>query len=284
MSEFDKQNGSFNGRPLISEGRVSPAPERPKNYYVEERPLISQGHSVRPSEKPTNFSNVRPLISDGGNVKPFTMSGNFSAEIPLSSREVNVQTCERQVKNIKDRSTKKATSTEQVRKRKAQVKAEEVKKRLTALCLACVVAGGIAATTAAKVVDKIQENSIVYSQTADFRRDVMAPNTHPTENGKYYWYDYEEIAEALLDDGKDFSQELYKTYYSIGEEQTNRVLECTDYGTLEDYAKSVGFKNVDKWADNERQKVLLTYELNEMNSELSSKHTDFNSNEKGGNK
>lgn len=236
------------------------------------------------SELDKQNSSFRPLISEGRSSMTPKRPVNYYVERPFISQGQNVEVCERQAENIKNKSVQSPAQREQARKRKAQIKREEARKRLMAFGLACMVAGGIATTTAVKVADKLHENSIVYSQTADFRKDVMAPNTHPTENGKYYWYDYEEIAEALVEDGKDFSAELYKTYYSIGEEQTNRVLECTDYGTLEDYAKNSGFKSVSKWADNEREKVLLQYELNEMHGELESKHTDFNIDEKGGNK
>lgn len=159
---------------------------------------------------------------------------------------------------------------------KAQQRRQQRQKRVATLLVGCMILGGVAVGVANEVVDTIHDNRIVYEQTSEFRRDVIYPNTHRTQNLQYYYYDYDDIAEAIMEDGKDFSTELYKAYADLGEYQTNRVMKYTDYANLESYVTANGFKDIDDWAKAERKKIVLQAELDEKQSQLDDMHRELN--------
>lgn len=159
---------------------------------------------------------------------------------------------------------------------KAQQRRQQRQRRVAALLIGCMILGGVTVGVANEVADTIHDNRIVYEQTSAFRRDVIYPNTHRTQNLQYYYYDYDDIAEAIMEDGKDFSTELYKAYADLGEYQTNRVMKYTDYADLESYVTSNGFKDIDDWADAERKKIVLQAELDEKKSQLDDMHRELN--------
>ena len=165
---------------------------------------------------------------------------------------------------------------ERARVVKAQQRRQQRQRRVAALLIGCMILGGITVGVANEVAESIHDNRIVYEQTSAFRRDVIYPNTHRTQNLQYYYYDYDDIADAIMEDGKDFSTELYKAYADLGEYQTNRVMKYTDYDDLESYVKAKGFKDIDEWADAEKKKIVLQAELDEKKSQLDDMHRELN--------
>lgn len=162
---------------------------------------------------------------------------------------------------------------------KAQQRRKQRQQRLAAFALACMITGGVAVGVVSNVAETMHNNSVVYSQTSEFRREVIGPNTHRTLNNEYYYYDYDDIADAIMADGKDFSTELYKAYSNLGEYQTNRVMKYTDYASVEDYAKSHGYNDIDDWAKAERKKIILNDEVSSKRAELDEMHKEINSDE-----
>lgn len=178
--------------------------------------------------------------------------------------------------NLVKKSVMSPAQKERARVIKAQQRRHERRKRTTALAMACMIVGGIAVGVASEVAEIMEENSIVYEQTSAFANDVIYPNTHRTMNDKYYYYDYDDIAEAIQQDGKDFSTELYKAYAYLGEEQTNRVMQYTDYSSVHGYATAAGYDNIDDWVKSEREKILLQSEVASKQSELDAMHSELN--------
>lgn len=165
---------------------------------------------------------------------------------------------------------------ERARVIKAQQRRQERQRRLVAFALACMITGGVAVGTISHVAETMHNNSVVYSQTSSFRRDVIGPNTHRTMNNEYYYYDYDDIADAIMADGKDFSTELYKAYANLGEYQTNRVMKYTDYSSVEDYVKANGYKDIKEWSKAERKKIVLNDEVSSKRAELDEMHKEIN--------
>ena len=190
----------------------------------------------------------------------------------------NYERSQQTVDNLVRRSTGTGNVAQRDRARviKAQQRRQQRQKRIATLLIGCMILGGVTVGVANEVVDTIHENRIVYEQTSAFRRDVIYPNTHRTLNNQYYYYDYDDIADAIMADGKDFSTELYKAYADLGEYQTNRVMKYTDYANLESYVTSNGFKDIDEWADAEKKKIVLQAELDEKKSQLEDMHRELN--------
>lgn len=184
---------------------------------------------------------------------------------------------ERQASTVTKKSTMTPAQKERARVIKAQQRRQERRRRLGALALACMITGGVAVGVVSNVAETMHNNAIVHEQTYSFVKEVIYPNTHRTYDNQHYFYDYDDIADAIMADGKDFSNELYKAYSYLGEYQTNRVMKYTDYDTVEEYAKNAGFEDVDAWAKSERSKIVLNDEVNSKKAELDAMHRELNS-------
>lgn len=188
----------------------------------------------------------------------------------------NYERSQQTADNLVKRSTASTAQRDRARVIKAQQRKQQRQRRVAALLVGCMILGGVAVGVANEVVDTIHDNRIVYEQTYQFRKDVIYPNTHRTLNNQYYYYDYDDIADAIMEDGKDFSTELYKAYADLGEYQTNRVMKYTDYANLESYVKANGFKDIEEWAKSEKKKIVLQAELDEKKSQLDEMHRELN--------
>ena len=210
----------------------------------------------------------------------------YDQDNPQNSRELstvttttNVARYEEQGRNVVRKSTMTPAQRERAKVIKAQQRKKERQRRLAGLCAACLVVGGIAVNTVSNVIDSYKEMGAVYSQTSEFRKDVISPNTHRTSDNQHYFYDYDDIAEYIQGDGRDFSLELYKTYANIGEYQTNRVLNYTQYDSVEAYVEQAGFKSIKEWEKSEREKIVLQSEMDEKQTELAAMHRELNGQE-----
>ena len=183
---------------------------------------------------------------------------------------------ERQANNVTKKSAMTPVQRDRAKVIKAQQRRQERIKRLGALALACMITGGISVGVVSNVVETIHNNAIVNEQTYSFAKEVIYPNTHRTYDNQGYFYDYDDIADAIMADGKDFSNELYKAYSYLGEGQTNRVMKYTDYNSVEEYAKKSGFDDVDAWSKSERSKIILNDEVNSKKAELDAMHRELN--------
>ena len=185
-----------------------------------------------------------------------------------SFSQSNEERLKKQVELLIERSAPKEKQINRVNVIKKQKEKPNRKKLICALLVSCLILGGVATAAIDKVIDNISEGIVMYEQMSDFRTEVIIPNTHRTDNNKYFFYDYSNIADAIMEDGKDFSTELYKTYIGIGQTQTNRVMKYTNYSSLESYVSACGFENIDDWAKCEKRKIVLQNELENMHKEV----------------
>ena len=206
----------------------------------------------------------------------------YDQDNPHASRETNnfvsseSSYYEEQRGEIVSKSTYSQAQRDRAKVIKAQQRKQARQRRLALLCAACLVVGGVATETVGNIVSNIKSNSAVYSSTMDFRKNVVNPNTHRTWDNEHYYYDYDDIARYIQEDGRDFSTELYKAYSVMGEYQTNKVLDYTNYESVEAYATSAGFKDIDEWAKSERNKISIQSELLQKQEELAEMHSELN--------
>lgn len=166
-------------------------------------------------------------------------------------------------------------TTTRAKKSKGKITKENFTNRIVALSIACVIgAAGTGFVVGNEIVDRLKENAAVNIACYTFNQEAFENNIHRTDGNKYCFYDYDDIADIIMEDGKDFSSELFKLYHSVGEEQTNRVLEYTPHKSVEDYATQSGYEDVKDWAKAEKQKIVLAAEIAERKVELDAMYTD----------
>ena len=193
----------------------------------------------------------------------------------------NVIKYEASAKNAISRSISTPVKAEKVVSQTRKMSKEEKRNRGIAVLLSCFMIGGFSSLKIAGLIETMKERDLVHNAVYEFDKNVINPHTHRTQDGQNYYYEYDEIADYITGEGKDFSTGLYYTYRSIGEEQTNRVLEHTgtDYTGVSDYANQAGFDSVDAWVENEEGKIILQSQASEQQAELDAMFSDVNTGE-----
>lgn len=166
-----------------------------------------------------------------------------------------------ELNRIANNISKKSTLTPSQKMVKKMIREQrrnmEIRRRIAAVQLACLIIGGIGAIKAIDVINKTSDSRIVYEQTTDFSRNVIGPNTHRTSDGRYYYYyDYDDIAKYITSQNRDFGIELYKTYASLGLNQTNKVLEYTRYSDMNSYVHNLGYESIKEWEKDQRGRLI----------------------------
>lgn len=185
-----------------------------------------------------------------------------------------------QANNIMKKSTMTPTQRARAKVIRQQKQSQELGKRLAAMGLACLLAGGIGASAISAIKDKYDEHAMIYCQLNDFRHDVIEPNTHTNVDGKY-WIDYDKISDAIFADGVDSSVELYKAYNSLGKTKTNNILEGTSSNTLEEFVEKKGYDSVKDWTKYCTNAILVEAQIEEKQAELKEMHDEFTEKKSG---
>ena len=102
-------------------------------------------------------------------------------------------------RSTKGKSAKAVESTKQVDN-------STIIRRIKALGLACLVAGGV--TVSAMIAREFHQNSVITPHVMSFHEHYVHPNTHRTWDNQNYYYDYEDIAKYLNTEHDDFSRRL----------------------------------------------------------------------------
>lgn len=231
------------------------------NFYVQDNPRANL---------------VRREINDSIQLNDRRQIANMTEE---SSIKLNPDTMEtiyaRKAEIAKRKSTMTPTQKARARVIKQQRRRQEMNERLAALGLACIVVGGIATSVISSVADMIEEHVAIYSQLSDFRKEVIEPNTHRTNDGNGFYYDYDDIADAIFAEGKDSSIELYKAYSALGKKYTNDLLEEANYSSLESFVRRCGYDSIRDWERYSNEAVLVEAQISEKQAELNAMHDDY---------
>lgn len=194
---------------------------------------------------------------------------------------VNADKYEVSAKKATSKSISAPVKAEKAVPQKSKMSKEEKSLRGIALMLACTFIGGISSLGIANLIKDMEKRDLVHTAVNQFHKDVIDPHTHRTQDGQHYYYEYDKIGEHITAEESDFSTGLYYTYRTIGEEQTNRVLEHSDtnYGSVSEYVSDNGFDSVDAWVENEEGKIILQSQVSEQQAELDAMFSDVNTGE-----
>ena len=173
---------------------------------------------------------------------------------------MNRETYERMVKNS---TTGQRQSSKPVRKK--QVPKKKVKLSKVGLCLAVALITTISVNGINAIKTRIGENFEVMQSINEFHREVITDNTHRTQDGQHYWYDYYEIGKSIKGD-----EDVYKLVQDIGQYQANRVLETRSdiEDTVEDYIKNRNYKDMKDFRETNHKRILIQNDIEESQQEL----------------
>lgn len=121
---------------------------------------------------------------------------------------------------------------------------------------------------AGEAIDKFSSKIELAKMASDFRVEAINPNTHRTDDNENYWYDYGNIANEIEDFDDNLGVGIYFCLRDLGEVQTERVMQYTEYETLDKYFETANYKDKDEFKDKIEQEILLSNELDEKQAEL----------------
>lgn len=124
---------------------------------------------------------------------------------------------------------------------------------------------GIGATSA--LATAIKNRMTLNKLHEDFHKEVIVPETHPTDDHVHYYYDYDDIADRV-EAMDNFDEGVYYLDNLIGDEQTDRVLRYTDYGSFTNYLDAKGYEDTDDFKKDMKKQVLLLDEIRDKEKEL----------------
>ena len=176
---------------------------------------------------------------------------------------------------IQDKCTRKNTVGNN--RKGMMVDKKKVKNALLASCMLGAIASGVTITAGNSLVTTFKENSALTAECLEFHSDVISPNAHRTTDNKGYYYDYLRIAQEINKDGNISEEELYYTYYSLGEENTNNVIKYlhATYENVEDFLAQHNYKNIKDWRKAEVKKLSLKESIEKQQEELNAMQNDL---------
>lgn len=153
---------------------------------------------------------------------------------------------------------------------------EKFKNRVIGLCCTCVAFGAITGTPAINfLTNKISENMEIDQSLYHFKQEVIFKNTHRTDDLQAKWYDTDAIANYVKTD-----EDVYLVYRSIGEENTNKVLEsATEYNSVDQFLEAHHYKDVNEWKKVANKQLLLSNEISKNQEELQKMQSEYSANQ-----
>lgn len=169
----------------------------------------------------------------------------------------------------------------------ARIKKSTYRKNMRTIAIATALATTLVIGGGAKVYKKLVDNATLTTLVVDFKKDVISPETHRTDNNQYYFYYYDNIADRIESmENPDIG--YYLLYRNIGTEQTNRVLQQTSYGSFNQYLSEHNFTDAEDFSKKMAEITLLDNEIKEKEEELNTQiddiHNTDNSNDSYGGK
>ena len=156
---------------------------------------------------------------------------------------------------------------ERIQKQRKKVSSKQKSRRIVAGILACMAIGGVTVTGVEALATKIENNSILSDARTDFHTTFISPNSKRSIDTRYYYYEYQKIANQLEESKENLSKNIYLSYADLGEEQTNKILDCTEYDNLDNFLNQNGISKED-WIKQEKEKIILNHEIEEKQKDL----------------
>lgn len=143
----------------------------------------------------------------------------------------------------------------------------------TAIAVGIVVsmaAGGLLTTPIENAIDYVSNASKLNSMTADFQKDITNKYTSTTFT-RDQSIDFAQIAKDMETDGRISNEELLVAVDTLGEVNTNRILEQASNPpapTVEDYMRNHNITTTDDWKDKTIKAMGLEEDISTAQKEL----------------
>lgn len=177
---------------------------------------------------------------------------------------------------------KRSTSGKKVRRMRNdryRISREEFIERMKIVAASTAVATTLLLGLSNVAISSIRDIIVHETMRSEFQVEILSPETHRTNDGQGHFYDYEDIAKRI-EDSDNYDDNVFFLYESVGDYQTNLVLEQTEYGGFSSYLESRGYSidNLDEYKEQELDRIMKTNEVDKMLEE----HPYSDSDSRGG--
>ena len=172
---------------------------------------------------------------------------------------------QKRYENLKENSLSGKSGTRDGEKLK--IKLSTYHRNLGIAATASALAVVLAINAGGAVINQVRDNMTLNSIVQQFKIQIISPETHRTQDNKNYYYDYSDIAEAIMHmDNPDIG--FYLFYKNTGEYQTDKLMHETQYKTFEEYLLCHNYLDVEDFVRCMEQVTLLTKDMGDSKKEI----------------
>ena len=144
--------------------------------------------------------------------------------------------------------------------RTINIKYKNYKRTITAVSLATAITVSGLIIGGEHLVNKIQNKITTGMLVRDFHFEYIAPETHRTDDNEHYFYDYDDIAKSMQE-SEDFQEAVYLLIKDLGEYQTDKVLQYTEYKDLNTFLETNNWKNQEAFIKDIEKRISLENDI-----------------------
>lgn len=167
---------------------------------------------------------------------------------------------------------RRSTSGKKVRRMRNdryRISREEFIERMKIVAASTAVATTLLLGISNAAISTIRDIIVHETMRSEFQVEILSPETHRTNDGQGHFYDYEDIAQRI-ENSDNYDDNVFFLYESVGDYQTNLVLEQTKFGSFTTYLESRGYSidNLDEYKKQELNRLLKTEEVKKKEDEI----------------
>lgn len=160
-----------------------------------------------------------------------------------------------------------ANTVRRSRAKRVTISRHDYIKRMVAIATASATVALSALGISKRAIEEYNEVVYISKYVNTFKREVIMPERHPTEDHLNYFYDYSDIGDKI-EESDNIDEAVFCMLRAIGEYQTNRVLGTTDYKSLSTFITMRGYSDVDDFKKQATYMIMLDKEIEEKQQEL----------------
>lgn len=189
----------------------------------------------------------------------------------MENEEIKIPSFVNERNRIDNERLRQASTTGKSGKRtgkKVKMTKSKYHKRLGAFFVAGAITASAAIGGGVKAYDSVSDTLAINAMVNEFQSDTINPETHRTDDNKHYFYDYTDIENSMEDDYESYPEAVYLCTEAIGEYQTDKVLQYSNYKSYDNFLKENNYIDKDDFMHKMKKEVLLNKDVEKKTDEL----------------
>ncbi len=189
----------------------------------------------------------------------------------LKSNEVNMENSDKTIVKLIEEMRKKSLLKEdgKLKTRITSIKKSTYYRYLSKIVGICALSATLYASgaLASHNLEKIQDDISIYHLSEKFYETIINPEISITSNKEGYYYDYLSLADKI-EKFTDIDEAVYFLNFYLGDTQTDKVLEYTEYKNFSHFLKLQNYESKKEFQNNTVNKIIAHDTIADKEEEL----------------